>query len=418
MSYKRTKHCDIYSYQPLRRDTNRYYSRNSRDRHRDRHHINNDRNRSRSRNRERHKSPPKINCYTPQNNTNKNWNSKQSLYGTLFSKKYQSIIFRIMDELEIISFGQIYRTFKRKHEYDAVFKEFNENEHTVKLSLKKLLMHFMSRKSRVLQQNQYHKLATNLPLQTGSKYDKFKRKMHFKFGTNEVKESAEIQNEFCGYEMKTENKINHEQIDDFKIFEHSTQISNVDTNTNIQIDDEYIKIKKEKTDIEQDVAVDELAEENNKTEAQSHMNTQNIFDNEMETKKERKPPFLCDDKEKYDDIANILDDKDDIDILCDNVDDGIIRILQDNINIKFCPVCGIKATRTDDDIRDRCSVMTCRDCIDQKDYTYWCWDCSNVLDMNNLTINPKTNEPAGACQQCRRLSRKKRNPCKKVNYRC
>ena len=100
---------------------------------------------------------------------------------------------------------------------------------------------------------------------------------------------------------------------------------------------------------------------------------------------------------------------DDIDIINDNVNDGVIRILSDDINIKFCPKCKAKVTRTDKDIKNSCSVMTCIHCGDDNDLTYWCWECSAIINAEDLSFNPITNEPGGACRNCRKLSRKRRN---------
>ncbi len=63
--------------------------------------------------------------------------------------------------------------------------------------------------------------------------------------------------------------------------------------------------------------------------------------------------------------------------------------------------------------------MTCRQpgCGDNNDYTYWCWDCSTVIDMKNLAFDNSNNEPAGSCLNCRKKSREKRNNCKTVNYK-
>eukprot|EP01084_Bolivina_argentea_P016321 30556_1 len=106
---------------------------------------------------------------------------------------------------------------------------------------------------------------------------------------------------------------------------------------------------------------------------------------------------------KYNDYC----DDNDVIVTNDNLNDGIIRILNDNINISWCPKCKVKVTRTDSDIINRCPIMTCREegCGDSNNYTFWCWDCRNIMNMNKLLFDSYTNEPAGACQNCRKKSR-------------
>eukprot|EP00483_Globobulimina_turgida_P000509 UN00509 len=108
----------------------------------------------------------------------------------------------------------------------------------------------------------------------------------------------------------------------------------------------------------------------------------------------------------------------DIHIIGDNLQEkqsGMIMILEKNMNVKFCPKCRVEAYRSDEDIKDKCSMMTCTKCDDGKgNFIYWCWDCSGIISMEQLSFHPDTNEPAGACRNCRKLSRKKRNnKCKK-----
>merc|ERR1712228_744294 len=112
--------------------------------------------------------------------------------------------------------------------------------------------------------------------------------------------------------------------------------------------------------------------------------------------------------------CDIDENEDDIDIIGDNLNDETIRILADNINIKWCPQCNVKVVRTDYDIQTSCSVMKCIEdgCGDDTEFTYWCWDCSFVIPPKEVHIDPVTNEPGGACRQCRKISRSKRNRCK------
>eukprot|EP01083_Nonionella_stella_P053049 140524_1 len=115
---------------------------------------------------------------------------------------------------------------------------------------------------------------------------------------------------------------------------------------------------------------------------------------------------------EYDDDEN----NEDIDIVNDNVDDGVIKIMEDHYNVKFCPKCGDKCLRTDQDIKDKCGVMTCTKCGDNSDkhYTYWCWDCSSIIPIESML---DTTEPTATCKHCRLISRDKRTKCKKPVYK-
>eukprot|EP01084_Bolivina_argentea_P156545 272845_1 len=68
-----------------------------------------------------------------------------------------------------------------------------------------------------------------------------------------------------------------------------------------------------------------------------------------------------------------------------------------NCFVKFCPNCKVQVNRTQKDIDQRCSIMTCTNC---NEWTYWCWDCNTVIDMNRQNMR---------CLNCRKISRKKRN---------
>jgi len=106
------------------------------------------------------------------------------------------------------------------------------------------------------------------------------------------------------------------------------------------------------------------------------------------------------------------EDEEDIRIIRDNLNEkhsGVIMLLSDDINLRYCPNCRAEAYRTDEDIKNRCSLMTCRKCDDGKgNWVYWCWDCSTIIAMERVQFTGK-NEPAGACPQCRKLSRDRRN---------
>ncbi len=114
--------------------------------------------------------------------------------------------------------------------------------------------------------------------------------------------------------------------------------------------------------------------------------------------------------------ANDVNEDNGFEIIGDNVNDGTICILSDNINIKFCPKCKAKVSRTDEDISMSCAVMICKEKECANDWTYWCWECHSIINMTDLSFSV-TDEPRGACKQCRKLSRKKRNKCKNPNYR-
>eukprot|EP01083_Nonionella_stella_P139498 425535_1 len=93
--------------------------------------------------------------------------------------------------------------------------------------------------------------------------------------------------------------------------------------------------------------------------------------------------------------------------------DGVITILQDDYNVKFCPKCGDQFLRTDQDIKNKCGVMTCIKCGDDNNYTYWCWDCSSIIPIEEMK---RIDEPTATCKQCRKISRRKRNKCNKPKY--
>ncbi len=85
-------------------------------------------------------------------------------------------IVNIMDNVESITFDAIYAKFIQTEQYQEVGKEFNSNDQHVKESMKRLLVHFMTKQSGILAPNQYHKLRNNIPLEIGRKYNKMKQK--------------------------------------------------------------------------------------------------------------------------------------------------------------------------------------------------------------------------------------------------
>ncbi len=134
------------------------------------------------------------NTNNPQIIHQKQSRSQTLLYGVLFKKKNQSLILNVIDQLDSITFNKIYAKFKTKKEYGEISKQLNGNEQTVQTSLKKLLMHFMNRrKSGILAENQHIQLHQNLPMETGSKYEKYKQKWNQRFRPPQIQKTDKIQ---------------------------------------------------------------------------------------------------------------------------------------------------------------------------------------------------------------------------------
>ena len=75
--------------------------------------------------------------------------------------------------------------------------------------------------------------------------------------------------------------------------------------------------------------------------------------------------------------------------------------------VKFCPVCKAQANKTQQDIDNYSSFMTCRSC---SNWTYRCWDCNKV----KTDVKEDSNERHTQCPHCRKISQIRRN-CQKKN---
>eukprot|EP01083_Nonionella_stella_P022179 61349_1 len=90
----------------------------------------------------------------------------------------------------------------------------------------------------------------------------------------------------------------------------------------------------------------------------------------------------------------------------------LCRVNDPEYILKFCPdaMCKKEFYRSRKDIREKCSIMICREAIHQ-DWVYWCWNCGHIVPTRYISWST---EPSAMCPGCR-AKRRNKTKCKKEN---
>eukprot|EP01083_Nonionella_stella_P073287 198059_1 len=80
--------------------------------------------------------------------------------------------------------------------------------------------------------------------------------------------------------------------------------------------------------------------------------------------------------------------------------------------LRFCPVCKVKAYRSNKDIREKCAVVICYEEARHpgNKWVYWCWKCGGQIEERLVTlrtINGRHDPSAPRCKQCAALRRER-----------
>eukprot|EP01083_Nonionella_stella_P264554 897302_1 len=77
---------------------------------------------------------------------------------------------------------------------------------------------------------------------------------------------------------------------------------------------------------------------------------------------------------------------------------------------KFCPVCSVQYRRHVNDIKNKCSLMTCTNPIHKTEFVFWCWKCGKQVAQEMVSIHG-SNEYSAPIRACN-CKRRSTNMCK------